>query len=342
MPKESLLSSMPKLILAVVLIVCVGTVMGLMGYALTKKQTRVEAPKEIIEDETADWKTYQNEKYNYTIKYPKDWPINLKTSESVTIGNIPYEPSAGPLSVNVYQNKNITFLDEFKNNFPDGCQEEKEVSLTNLKAWKIICIEAFAGQQVENYFVERNNNLYYISFIRGSEELNRISTEMVESFDIGNGGQLTDGEIANWKIYRWEKECGNFEIKYPSNWKTGEIKLDKLGCSGYLSYIPDGYSSFSQAVDVDINQAVALNFSFSETSATAENSFVELKEKIKNFPQKSFFPGVFQCTRNDHGNFFSIECGATKDNGIYFISGDIIKFENQIDQILSSFKFIEK
>ena len=61
MPKESLSASMPKLILAVVLIVCIGAVMGLMGYALTKKQTRVKAPKvktpnEIVEEKKEEFK----------------------------------------------------------------------------------------------------------------------------------------------------------------------------------------------------------------------------------------------------------------------------------------------
>ena len=50
MKKETLLASMPKMVLVTVLIVCVGTVMGLMGYALTKKQTRTEAPDKIVEE----------------------------------------------------------------------------------------------------------------------------------------------------------------------------------------------------------------------------------------------------------------------------------------------------
>jgi len=85
MKKESLSSSMPKLILAVVLIVCV-CVGAVMGYALTKKQTRIEAPEvktpdKIVEDKTDDWQTYRNEEYGFIdiiekgekIEYLKDF-----------------------------------------------------------------------------------------------------------------------------------------------------------------------------------------------------------------------------------------------------------------------------
>lgn len=35
--------------------------------------TESKCEKEVIEDETADWKTYRNEKYGYELKYPNNW-----------------------------------------------------------------------------------------------------------------------------------------------------------------------------------------------------------------------------------------------------------------------------
>jgi len=203
MPKEPLSTITTKTLLAVAIFVGVGTIIIGGGYligdyrkvskpvkeniVITNNETKEEIiVEEEIKDETADWKTYRNEEYDYTIEHPGDWPVDLRNTDLIIIGNIPYEPSAGPLSIEVYQNRNITFLDEFKNNFPDGCQKEEEISIANLKAWKIICIEAFAGQQKENYFVEKNNNLYHISFIRGSEKLNKILVEIVESFNLSS------------------------------------------------------------------------------------------------------------------------------------------------------------
>ena len=78
MKKESLLASMSKLILAVVLIVCVGAVMGLMGYALTKKVTennyqRIKISNEDIEKETANWQIYKYEDWGFSIKIHPDY-----------------------------------------------------------------------------------------------------------------------------------------------------------------------------------------------------------------------------------------------------------------------------
>ena len=74
MKKETLLALMSKL----VLIVCVGAVMGLMGYALVKKQTRVpeiKIPDKVIEDKIVNWQTYQNEEFGFEMKYPEKYKI---------------------------------------------------------------------------------------------------------------------------------------------------------------------------------------------------------------------------------------------------------------------------
>jgi len=120
MPKESLLSSMPKLILAVVLIICIGAAMGLMGLMMTKPKisfapydeieketTEEKTDEETIKDETTDWQTYRNSDldtsdwliYNslstaggyyayYKIKYPRDWYYDRRTYKPIYSNNI--------------------------------------------------------------------------------------------------------------------------------------------------------------------------------------------------------------------------------------------------------------
>ena len=61
MKKESLSTSVPKLIMAVCLIVGVGMVLWVLWYFL------------VMPNETADWKTYRNEEYGFEVKYPADW-----------------------------------------------------------------------------------------------------------------------------------------------------------------------------------------------------------------------------------------------------------------------------
>jgi hypothetical protein len=94
MRQESLLASMPKLILVVVLIVGIGAVFGLMGYILTVPKSGVvinnkvekediKKEEEKIQDEIADWKTYRNEEYGFEVKYPENWQVD----ENAIIGS---------------------------------------------------------------------------------------------------------------------------------------------------------------------------------------------------------------------------------------------------------------
>lgn len=45
-------------------------------------------PKEVVKDETADWKTYSNEKYMFQMKHPVDWYVD---EDSRLGGGIPEE-----------------------------------------------------------------------------------------------------------------------------------------------------------------------------------------------------------------------------------------------------------
>ncbi|MBU4590644.1 hypothetical protein L6250_01500, partial [Candidatus Parcubacteria bacterium] len=53
------------ILIAVVLVVAGGT-----GYYFYKTSQELEEIGEEVVDETADWKTYRNEKYGYSFKYP--------------------------------------------------------------------------------------------------------------------------------------------------------------------------------------------------------------------------------------------------------------------------------
>jgi hypothetical protein len=39
------------------------------------KFPEIKKPEKVVEEETADWKTYRNEEYGFEIKYPEDWEI---------------------------------------------------------------------------------------------------------------------------------------------------------------------------------------------------------------------------------------------------------------------------
>ena len=190
--KEFLLSSMPKLILAVVLIVCIGAVMGLMGYALTKKQTRVEAPEvktpdEIIEDEIADWQTYRNEEFGFEIKYPEEWNYNG--------GPLPYMFYFGE-SGGIYDHQvgikveEDSSLEKFYKDVHQNCKKTFVDSKEGLKCEGRNWVETERGVEA-NYFVnyiyveiESNGKFYLFSVFASDKFLDRIKNfnQMLSSF----------------------------------------------------------------------------------------------------------------------------------------------------------------
>lgn len=68
-----------------ILIVLILTILvggGILGYLNYFKREMISLTKfpeikkpEKIENETANWKTYRNEEYNFEIKYPENWLV---------------------------------------------------------------------------------------------------------------------------------------------------------------------------------------------------------------------------------------------------------------------------
>ena len=78
------------ILIILILAVIVGG--GILGYmrdfkreiiSLTKFP-EIKKPEKIVKDETANWKTYRNEKYGFEIKYPEKWYIDERRGENVS------------------------------------------------------------------------------------------------------------------------------------------------------------------------------------------------------------------------------------------------------------------
>jgi hypothetical protein len=146
--------------------------------------------------------------------------------------------------------------------------------------------------------------------------------------------------ISEWKTWYWNQKHGNFEIKYPSNWKTSKIYSDKLGCTGYLFY-----------GSLQRNDGIVLTFSYSTSSAVAITTIKKVEEKIKKFPKKSVFFSTLKGTREiiklSSGTLIAMEFYTKHNTGIYLINVNIMDpfnkgYENQVKQILSTFKIRSK
>lgn len=69
-------SSMPKLIMTITIILMVGTLLGAVGYLVAKIPCGCvienKPLKKLAGSDINNWKTYEDEKYNFQVKYPAD------------------------------------------------------------------------------------------------------------------------------------------------------------------------------------------------------------------------------------------------------------------------------
>ncbi len=72
--------------IVVILIVFVGG--GILAYQYWSAPKEVKPSEEIVIDETADWKTYRNEKYGFEFKYPIYMEIIEKDIKNISINSV--------------------------------------------------------------------------------------------------------------------------------------------------------------------------------------------------------------------------------------------------------------
>jgi len=135
----------------------------------------------IFTDETAGWKTYTNTDFGYSIKYPKDLLLDSSYPAAITFGKVTSEPGPGAFFIDVKENQSLSFLTQYKQGFPDGCPQESDTTIAGATTKKIVCIDS-SRQEIQYYFIEKNNNIYQLSYIIGDKQLDPTFEKMVITF----------------------------------------------------------------------------------------------------------------------------------------------------------------
>jgi len=79
MKQEPLSLNIVKTIMVVTIFVCLGALIGAIGYLAMKPKSEsvvLQPTEEESEIDISDWKIYRNEKYGFEIKYPPNWDYN--------------------------------------------------------------------------------------------------------------------------------------------------------------------------------------------------------------------------------------------------------------------------
>jgi len=164
-------------------------------------------PGEEVKDETADWKTYENEEYGFEVKYPADWMVDEKTYNTmkqlyiVSFSN-QQELEGGRVEIDIQTTKASSVLDWAQEAYGSPLEEIR------LK-------EGITGQQFkeeEGIFTALLKDDFLYQFILKQEprksEIETTYNQMLSTFRF-----IGADETADWQTYRNE-EYG-LEIKYP-------------------------------------------------------------------------------------------------------------------------------
>lgn len=132
------------------------------------------------------WKSYKNESYKFSLKYPSELPVEFNNEEkSLRIGTLPFEPSAGSMGLYILD-KNISEYRQYtkENNEWAPCSEEKTVAFSSIMTYNIICKSWFTGDDIDIYFFENNWKVYEFSFIKSADDSkNEVFRKIISTFE---------------------------------------------------------------------------------------------------------------------------------------------------------------
>ncbi len=227
----------------IVIIVMIAILFG--GYLIYQNQFKSVTPSspqttQPGSDEAANWKTYTNTKYGYSIKYPTDWIVNdpciadkqfldcsapevsIKSLEKFTLNeqDINYSIRISKLDKDP---RDTTGLIAFYVP-PGGYKEEKINSIDVLKGLGM-------NNTLEFYFKKRENNYIWITFGPYSEKapfpkqgsFYKTFNKILSTFKFTDQNQA---DTFNWKTYTNTK--WSFSFKYPSQFTLKEDKSESI------------------------------------------------------------------------------------------------------------------
>ena len=179
------------LIIAIIVAVVVG------GYFVIFKKlgliVQQATPISTVQDGTANWKTYRNDKYGVEVQYPSNWILPTPNSSNVCDDNIICEITIGRIPLPVNPGEDISFVVSLLIHPPkvlsenhgwdgfDPCPPSQKVSLTSgLQAERKQC--AGIDGETDIFSIDKDGVKYQIVHNIGSAEANNIFEKIANSF----------------------------------------------------------------------------------------------------------------------------------------------------------------
>mgnify|MGYP000400851006 CR=1 FL=1 len=260
----------------------------------------IKAPEKGIVDETANWKTYKNEKYGYEIKYPADWYLN-EWPDKHAVGFRTYSPDEMPQIddslINIEIEQEYSSIDDWINEFKTTTEEgmeswgmnffQEEIMIGNEKGYKIGFVGEENGQKAYLFVsivLYRDGNVFIFqqsSPIECQRLECKIFNQMLSTFKFIET-KITDEkqEIEPAKI----EDVPSAELSRNDIWR---IANKKIIMSALYSYFED-YNEYPQTLKKLLDIPPGKTYPYLQSNKSAEDI-------LKDPATKEFYeyhPGV--------------------------------------------------
>lgn len=352
--------SMAKAIMIVAIIASLGIVLGV---AVKNKQVVNQEPKVSVtpdvDNDISDWQIYKNEEFGIEFKYPNDWSVSEKYN-----------------TITINSKNDIQKFEILKSSGPPP----ETMDMEPIKNENVMIGDVSASKSIMKGKFETNKNNYYLRAVISGKEIiyhagftednykkySPVFDQILSTFKF-----TEKDETADWKTYRNE-EYG-FEFEYPLNYKINEkregieifietkkgkwsIKIDFA--EGYNLSSEMGASTFDELA-TDLIHKYYCFYHIEKYDITCTNN-IEKKEFINKYGIKGLEFNIEEVieytylgdkTTRIKEPIFVLDLDKQEDN---IVKPIILDFNdrngvlgekernNIINQILSSFKFIEK
>src|SRR3989338_211857 len=140
---------------------------------------------ELLAGEKKKWQKYSSPDYQYQIQYPNQWSIDATKPEMVSLSQPASATATEALTVQVIKNQDLDFIKNFVTEFPAGCAKPQQTIINGNQTMELRCLKRVGeiNRETENYFIEKNNNLYVLSFIKNEKDFNDTSIKIITTIE---------------------------------------------------------------------------------------------------------------------------------------------------------------
>ncbi len=175
----------------------------------------------------ADWQTYTDTDYGFSLKYPKDWHIWYEGAEEgmyLTIGDYPSEsPHINSFGLRIQIDTDLESYDMKRPNPSLRCTDKQDINISNYHAISYKCTSSISSESFERYLLSASGSTFDILIATSPNKNAIVYKKILSTF------RFTD-DMSDWQTYTNDK--ADYTFTYPKSWVA-----DDCGSNGQMIHI---------------------------------------------------------------------------------------------------------